>query len=105
MAVAEIDGASNNGVDDVRMLRENVKYPPLQGKYRVIIIDEVHMLSTSAFNALLKTLEEPPRHLIFVFATTEAQKLPATILSRTQRYDFRRIQIEQIVSHLKHIAS
>ncbi|MEP7235953.1 MAG: DNA polymerase III subunit gamma/tau [Ignavibacteriota bacterium] len=105
MDVAEIDGASNNGVDDVREMRENVKYPPLQGKYRVIIIDEVHMLSTSAFNALLKTLEEPPRHLIFVFATTEVQKLPATILSRTQRYDFRRIQMEQIVSHLKHIAS
>ncbi|MDP4230022.1 MAG: DNA polymerase III subunit gamma/tau [Bacteroidota bacterium] len=104
MDVAEIDGASNNGVDDVRSMRENVKYPPLQGKYRVIIIDEVHMLSASAFNALLKTLEEPPRHLIFVFATTEAQKLPATILSRTQRYDFRRIQIEEIVSHLKHIA-
>jgi len=105
MDVAEIDGASNNGVDDVREMRENVKYPPLQGKYRVIIIDEVHMLSTSAFNALLKTLEEPPRHLIFVFATTEVQKLPATILSRTQRYDFRRIQMEQIVSHLKHIAT
>ncbi len=104
MDVAEIDGASNNGVDDVREMRENVKYPPLQGKYRVIIIDEVHMLSTSAFNALLKTLEEPPRHLIFVFATTEVQKVLATILSRTQRYDFRRIQIEQIVSHLKHIA-
>ncbi len=105
MDVAEIDGASNNGVDDVREMRENVKYPPLQGKYRVIIIDEVHMLSPSAFNALLKTLEEPPRHLIFVFATTEVQKLPATILSRTQRYDFRRIQIEQIVSHLRHIAT
>lgn len=104
MDVAEIDGASNNGVDDVREMRENVKYPPLQGKYRVIIIDEVHALSTQAFNALLKTLEEPPRHLIFVFATTEVQKVLATILSRTQRYDFRRIQIEQIVSHLKHIA-
>lgn len=105
MDVAEIDGASNNSVDDVREMRENVKYPPLQGKHRVIIIDEVHMLSPSAFNALLKTLEEPPRHLVFVLATTEVQKLPATILSRTQRYDFRRIQIEQIVSHLKHIAT
>ncbi|MEI8134435.1 MAG: DNA polymerase III subunit gamma/tau [bacterium] len=105
MDVAEIDGASNNGVDDVREMRENVKYPPLQGKYRVIIIDEVHMLSAAAFNALLKTLEEPPRHLIFIFATTDAQKLPATILSRTQRYDFRRIQIDQIVSHLKHISA
>ena len=105
MDVAEIDGASNNGVDDVREMRENVKYPPLQGKYRVIIIDEVHALSNQAFNALLKTLEEPPRHLIFVFATTEVNKVLPTILSRTQRYDFRRIQIEQIVSHLKHIAT
>jgi DNA polymerase-3 subunit gamma/tau len=105
MDVAEIDGASNNGVDDIREMRENVKYPPLQGKYRVIIIDEVHMLSNAAFNALLKTLEEPPQHLVFVFATTEAQKVPATILSRTQRYDFRRIQIEEIVKHLKHIAA
>src|SRR5579872_4155617 len=105
MDVAEIDGASNNGVDDVREMRENVKYPPLQGKYRVIIIDEVHMLSNASFNALLKTLEEPPRHLIFVFATTEAQKVLPTILSRTQRYDFRRIQIDEIVSHLKHIAT
>lgn len=88
MDVAEIDGASNTGVDDVRMLRDNVKYPPLTGKYKVVIIDEVHMLSNNAFNALLKTLEEPPRHLIFVFATTEAQKVLPTILSRTQRYDF-----------------
>jgi DNA polymerase-3 subunit gamma/tau len=104
MDVAEIDGASNNGVDDVREMRENVKYPPLNGKYRVVIIDEVHMLSTAAFNALLKTLEEPPRHLIFIFATTEVQKLLPTILSRTQRFDFRRMQIEEIVKHLKHIA-
>jgi DNA polymerase-3 subunit gamma/tau len=87
MDVAEIDGASNTGVDDVRMLRDNVKYPPLTGKYKVVIIDEVHMLSNNAFNALLKTLEEPPRHLIFIFATTEAQKVLPTILSRTQRYD------------------
>ena len=104
MDVAEIDGASNNGVDDVRMLRDNVKYPPLQGKYKVIIIDEVHMLSTSAFNALLKTLEEPPAHLVFVFATTDAQKVLPTILSRTQRYDFRRIQVEVIVALLRKIA-
>ncbi len=104
MDVAEIDGASNNGVDDVRDLRENVKYPPLQGSYRVIIIDEVHMLTAQAFNALLKTLEEPPRHLVFILATTEAQKLLPTILSRTQRYDFRRMQIEEIVTRLRHIA-
>jgi DNA polymerase-3 subunit gamma/tau len=105
MDVAEIDGASNNGVDDVRMLRDNVKYPPLVGQYKVIIIDEVHMLSTSAFNALLKTLEEPPKHLIFIFATTEAQKVLPTILSRTQRYDFRRIQLDEIISNLRTIAN
>lgn len=104
MDVAEIDGASNNSVDDVRAMRDNVKYPPIQGKYRVIIIDEVHMLSTSAFNALLKTLEEPPRHLVFIFATTEVQKVLPTILSRTQRYDFRRMQVEEIVNHLRLIA-
>ncbi|HEY3875865.1 MAG TPA: DNA polymerase III subunit gamma/tau [Candidatus Kapabacteria bacterium] len=103
MDVAEIDGASNNGVDDVRMLRENVKYPPLTGKYKVVIIDEVHMLSGSAFNALLKTLEEPPKHLIFVFATTEVQKVLPTILSRTQRYDFRRISLEEITRRLRTI--
>ncbi len=104
MDVAEIDGASNNGVEDVRGLRENVKYPPLQGQYKVIIIDEVHMLSNSAFNALLKTLEEPPKYLVFIFATTEVQKVLPTILSRTQRYDFRRIQIEEITSLLRKIA-
>ncbi len=103
MDVAEIDGASNTGVDDVRMLRDNVKYPPLTGKYKVVIIDEVHMLSNNAFNALLKTLEEPPRHLIFIFATTEAQKVLPTILSRTQRYDFRRIQLEEITRKLRTI--
>lgn len=104
MDVAEIDGASNNGVDDVREMRENVKYPPLQGKYRVVIIDEVHMLTSNAFNALLKTLEEPPSHLVFIFATTEVQKVLPTILSRTQRYDFRRMQIDEIVKHLRLIA-
>jgi len=104
MDVSEIDGASNNSVDDVRMLRENVKYPPLQGAYKVIIIDEVHMLSNSAFNALLKTLEEPPRYLVFIFATTEAQKVLPTILSRTQRYDFRRIQLDEITALLRKIA-
>lgn len=105
MDVIEIDGASNNSVDDIRKLRENAKYPPSGGKYKMYIIDEVHMLSTSAFNALLKTLEEPPRHLIFVFATTEPHKVPATILSRCQRFDFRRMQIQDIVEHLSYIAS
>lgn len=103
--VIEIDGASNNSVEDVRKLRENAKYPPVNGKYKMYIIDEVHMLSTSAFNALLKTLEEPPPHLVFVFATTEIHKVPATILSRCQRFDFRRMEIESIVGQLKFIAS
>ncbi|MCS6807554.1 MAG: DNA polymerase III subunit gamma/tau [Bacteroidota bacterium] len=102
--VIEIDGASNNSVDDIRKLRENVKYPPIKGKYKLYIIDEVHMLSTSAFNALLKTLEEPPRHLIFVFATTEPHKVPATILSRCQRFDFRRMQIDDVSTQLRYIA-
>lgn len=104
MDVSEIDGASNNGVDDVRTMRDNVKYPPMQGEYKVIIIDEVHMLSTSAFNALLKTLEEPPKHLVFVFATTEVQKVLPTILSRTQRYDFRRMQLDEIIARLRLIS-
>jgi len=104
MDVLEIDGASHNSVDDVRMLRENAKYPPRSGKYKIYIIDEVHMLSTAAFNALLKTLEEPPPHLLFIFATTEPQKLPATIISRCQRFDFRRMSIPEIVNHLTKIA-
>ena len=103
--VIEIDGASNNSVDDVRKLRENSRYPPVHGKYKLYIIDEVHMLSTSAFNALLKTLEEPPPHLMFIFATTEVHKVPATILSRCQRFDFRRMEIETIVGQLRKIAS
>ena len=102
--IIEIDGASNNSVDDVRKLRENAKYPPSYGKYKMYIIDEVHMLSNSAFNALLKTLEEPPPHLIFVFATTEAHKVPPTILSRCQRFEFRRMNIEDIVKQLSLIA-
>ncbi|MFP4528055.1 MAG: DNA polymerase III subunit gamma/tau [Candidatus Kapaibacterium sp.] len=102
--VIEIDGASNNSVDDIRKLRDNVKYPPVQGNYKMYIIDEVHMLSNSAFNALLKTLEEPPPHLIFVFATTEAHKVPATIISRCQRFDFRRMEISDITSRLRFIA-
>lgn len=104
MDVVEIDGASNNSVEDIRKLRDNAKYPPVSGRYKLYIIDEVHMLSTSAFNALLKTLEEPPRHLVFVFATTEPHKVPATILSRCQRFDFRRMQIADIVSRLSFIA-
>jgi len=102
--VLEIDGASNRGVDEIRNLRESVRYPPLRGKYKVYIIDEVHMLTKEAFNALLKTLEEPPPHILFVFATTEVHKVPATILSRCQRFDFRRISVEEIIGRLRHIA-
>ncbi|MCX7880437.1 MAG: DNA polymerase III subunit gamma/tau [Ignavibacteria bacterium] len=102
--VVEIDGASNNSVDDIRTLRENVKYPPVSGKYKIYIIDEVHMLSTSAFNALLKTLEEPPQHLVFIFATTESHKVIPTIVSRCQRFDFHRLEIKEIVEHISRIA-
>ncbi len=102
--IIEIDGASNNSVDDIRNLRENSKYPPSIGKYKIYIIDEVHMLTKAAFNALLKTLEEPPAHLIFVFATTEPHKVPATIISRCQRFDFLRMSIPNIISQLKMIA-
>jgi DNA polymerase-3 subunit gamma/tau len=101
--VIEIDGASNNGVDHIRELRETVGYMPSSGKYKVYIIDEVHMLSTSAFNALLKTLEEPPEHVVFIFATTEVQKIPATILSRCQRFDFRNHSLTDIKQHLQNI--
>jgi DNA polymerase-3 subunit gamma/tau len=100
MDVLEIDAASNNGVDEIRDLREKVNYPPAVAKYRVYIIDEVHMLSTGAFNALLKTLEEPPRHAVFILATTEPQKLPATILSRCQRFDFKRLPADTIVERM-----
>lgn len=103
--IQEIDGASNTSVDDVREIRERVKYLPAAGQYKVYIVDEVHMLSTAAFNALLKTLEEPPPHVIFVLATTEAQKIPATILSRCQRYDFRRVSVVRIVETLQAIAT
>lgn len=102
--VVEIDAASNNGVDNIRNLREEANYTPTRGKYRVYIIDEVHMLSTGAFNALLKTLEEPPAHVIFILATTEVHKLPATILSRCQRFDFKRIQPETMAVRLKQVA-
>jgi DNA polymerase III subunit gamma/tau len=102
--VMEIDGASNTSVDDVREIRENVKFAAFRGKYRVYIIDEVHMLSNSAFNALLKTLEEPPPHVVFIFATTEIHKIPATILSRCQHYNFRRIARSEIIERLRHVA-
>jgi len=103
--VIEIDGASNTGVDDVRELRENVKYAPFRGTYRIYIIDEVHMLSNSAFNALLKTLEEPPAHAIFIFATTEIHKIPATITSRCQHFNFRRIPRREIIARLQEVAT
>jgi len=104
MDVIEIDGASNNGVDSIRELRNKVNFAPAEGKYRIYIIDEVHMLSTGAFNALLKTLEEPPLHVIFIFATTDPYKIPGTILSRCQWFNFRRISLEDIVAKLKTIA-
>lgn len=99
--VLEIDAASNNGVEEIRDIRDKVKYAPTQVKYKVYIIDEVHMLSTGAFNALLKTLEEPPEHVVFILATTEPHKIPATIISRTQRFDFKRIRLEEIETHLE----
>ena len=101
--VLEIDAASNNGVDEIRELREKVKYPPVVGRYKVYIIDEVHMLSISAFNALLKTLEEPPKQTVFVLATTEVHKLPATILSRCIRFDFKLVPLDILTNHLNNI--
>lgn len=102
--VIEIDGASNTGVDDVRELRDNIRYLPSRSRYKIFIIDEVHMLSTSAFNALLKTLEEPPAHAKFIFATTEPHKIPVTILSRCQRFDFRKIPLVRVAGKLREIA-
>ena len=101
--VFEIDGASNNSVDQIRELRENIKYMPAHSRYKIYIIDEVHMLSIAAFNALLKTLEEPPGHVLFFFATTEPHKIPLTILSRCQRHDFKRLDLDTIVNHLKQL--
>ena len=101
--VQELDGASNRGIDEIRDLREVVKYPPNNGKYRIYIIDEVHMLTREAFNALLKTLEEPPQHVIFILATTDAHKIPTTILSRTQRFDFKPISVNKISNYLSKI--
>lgn len=102
--VIEIDGASNRGIEEIRNLRDSVRFMPTQGKYKIYIIDEVHMLTKEAFNALLKTLEEPPAHVIFIFATTEVHKVPPTILSRCQRFDFRRIAVSEIIDSLKKIA-
>ena len=103
MDVIEVDGASNRGIDEIRELKENVRYTPAKSRYKIYIIDEVHMLTKEAFNALLKTLEEPPPHIIFIFATTEPHKIPATILSRCQRYDFKRIPFREVIESLKRI--
>ncbi len=102
--IIEIDGASNRGIDEIRTLRDSVKYAPTRGKYKIYIIDEVHMLTKESFNAFLKTLEEPPAHTIFIFATTDVHKVPLTIISRCQRFDFRRIQLDTIKSLLNKIA-
>jgi len=102
--IIEIDGASNRGIDEIRNLKEKIQVAPARLEYKVYIIDEVHMLTKDAFNALLKTLEEPPAHAVFIFATTEIQKVPATIISRTQRFDFKPITNEDIVKHLRFIA-
>ena len=102
--IIEIDAASNNGVDEVRDIKEAIKFLPSEGRYKVYIIDEVHMLTTAAFNALLKTLEEPPAHVIFILATTEIHKIPATILSRCQRFEFKNLSVEQLVDRLKYIS-
>ena len=98
--IVELDAASNNGVEDIRSIVERIKYAPTAGKYKVYIIDEVHMLSTAAFNAFLKTLEEPPEHVVFILATTDVQRIPATILSRCLRFDFRLISNEELAGHL-----
>ncbi|TSA28171.1 MAG: DNA polymerase III subunit gamma/tau, partial [Ignavibacteriales bacterium] len=102
--IIEIDGASNRRIEEIRTLRESVKYAPTKGNYKVYIIDEVHMLTTESFNALLKTLEEPPEHTVFIFATTDVHKVPLTIISRCQRFDFRRIEMSVIKKLLKEIA-
>ena len=103
--IIEIDAASNNGVDEIRELKDKVKFLPTISKYKVYIIDEVHMLSTGAFNALLKTLEEPPKHVVFILATTEVNKIPITIISRCQRFDFKKISSENIYNRLKYIVN
>src|SRR5438128_4275267 len=103
MDVIEIDGASNRGIEEIRTLRENVKYAPARGRYKVYIIDEVHQLTEAAFNALLKTLEEPPAHIVFILATTDPRDIPATVLSRVQRFDFRPIPADALVATLERI--
>ena len=103
--VIEIDGASNNGVENIRELRENLNFAPAKSKYKIYIIDEVHMVTTQAFNALLKTLEEPPPHIVFIFATTEMHKIPETILSRCQKYFFKKIPVEKVAEHLRSIVA
>ena len=103
--VLELDAASRTGVDDMREILDGVRYKPTNGRYKIYIIDEVHMLSKSAFNALLKTLEEPPAHVIFIFATTEIRKVPITVLSRCQRFDLQRLTIETLINHFKNILS
>ena len=103
MDIIEIDAASNNGVDEIRELKSKIDLAPSIGKYKIYIIDEVHMLSTGAFNALLKTLEEPPKHIIFILATTDPQKIPLTILSRCQRFDFKKLSVNQINEKLKYV--
>ena len=103
MDILEMDAASNNGVDDIREMRDKIQYPPVVGKYKVYIVDEVHMLSPAAFNALLKTLEEPPHHAVFIFATTEVHKIPQTILSRCMRFDFKLISQTELSSLIKGI--
>ena len=105
MDVIEIDGASNRGIDEIRVLRENVKFSPVAGKFKIYIIDEVHMLTQEAFNALLKTLEEPPAFVKFIFATTQPHKVLATILSRCQRFDFRRITVMEMITQLERIVT
>src|SRR3989339_1169526 len=102
--LVEIDAASNRGINEIRELREQTKYTPVKGKYKVFIIDEVHMLTTEAFNALLKTLEEPPAHAIFILATTEVHKIPDTIISRCQRFDFKKVPLTEIAVHLGKLA-
>src|SRR5574344_3019519 len=104
MNVIEMDAASNNGVENIRQIVDEVQYRPTEGRYKVYIVDEVHMLSTSAFNALLMTLEEPPEYVIFILATTEAHKIPITILSRCQRYDFKHISVDVIQNRLRELA-
>ncbi|MGC8881184.1 MAG: DNA polymerase III subunit gamma/tau, partial [Minisyncoccia bacterium] len=100
----EIDAASNRGIDDIRALKENIKFPPVKSRYKIFIIDEAHQLTSEAFNALLKTLEEPPPYIIFILATTEPDKLPPTILSRVERYDFKRLSIDDIIERLEQIS-